>query len=183
MKHDNPGNSQVKKIIMDEIANVNFDSSLVKRDGCVACHLLSTLAQRSDLSEPDASEYFSQALSEDPKLSEEFISLVEKVHLKERMMGVTFAMKSRDAKDRYIASNIKSTIDELSRDLVDRGAGAVTRKLFTAFAALQIAQNLGIDYHASAEELYYYMRKDQNNAQRLIDSFAESICHGDKRNG
>jgi hypothetical protein len=26
--------------------------------------------------------------------------------------------------------------------------------------ALEIAQNIGIDYHAATEELYYYMRKN-----------------------
>jgi hypothetical protein len=29
--------------------------------------------------------------------------------------------------------------------------------------ALELAQNLGIDYHASTQELYYYMRKKERH--------------------
>ena len=37
--------------------------------------------------------------------------------------------------------------------------------------ALNIAQNLGVDYHAAMEELYYYMRKkDIQTHEELIQS-------------
>jgi hypothetical protein len=38
--------------------------------------------------------------------------------------------------------------------------------------ALNIAQNLGIDYHAATEELYYYMRK---NDMQTHDEMMQSI--------
>jgi hypothetical protein len=36
--------------------------------------------------------------------------------------------------------------------------------------ALQLAQNIGIDYHAATEELYYYMRNnDQQTNESILD--------------
>jgi hypothetical protein len=35
------------------------------------------------------------------------IEMVEKIHMKDRMMGVQFSIKSREAKDRYIDANMK----------------------------------------------------------------------------
>jgi hypothetical protein len=35
---------------------------------------------------------------------------------------------------------------------------------------LEIAKNIGIDYHAATEELYYYMRKkDQDTHTRILE--------------
>ncbi|HEX5672896.1 MAG TPA: hypothetical protein VFX75_01715 [Nitrososphaeraceae archaeon] len=44
---------------------------------------------------------------EDPQLNDRFIEMVEKIHMKDRMMGVQFSIKSREAKDRYIDANMK----------------------------------------------------------------------------
>ena len=46
------------------------------------------------------------------------------------------------------------------------------RKLVLSHIALNIAQNLGIDYHAATEELYYYMRK---NDMQTHDEMMQSI--------
>jgi hypothetical protein len=36
--------------------------------------------------------------------------------------------------------------------------------------SLEIAKNIGIDYHASTEELYYFMRKnDQETHENLLE--------------
>ncbi|MDQ3847625.1 MAG: hypothetical protein M3261_01565, partial [Thermoproteota archaeon] len=83
----------------------------------------------------------------------------EQIHMKARMMGVTFAIKTREAKDRYIDANFKNTLSELVSDASVYGTELLMRKLILSYIALNIAQNLGIDYHAATEELYYYMRK------------------------
>jgi hypothetical protein len=38
----------------------------------------------------------SQALFEDPQLNDRFSEMVEKIHMKDRMMGVQFSIKSRE---------------------------------------------------------------------------------------
>lgn len=60
------------------------------------------------ISEQDASELLSEILSRDPKLNDLFIEMVETIHMKQRMMGVTFSIKTREDKDSYIDSNIKN---------------------------------------------------------------------------
>ena len=45
--------------------------------------------------------------------------MVETIHMKQRMMGVTFSIKTREAKDRYVDSNFKNFLEELSIDLAN----------------------------------------------------------------
>lgn len=73
---------------------------------------------------------------------------------------------------KYIASNFKNLLAELSSDLINYGTDIVLRKLLASSIALQLAQNIGIDYHAATEELYYYMR---NNDQQTNESILEFI--------
>ena len=100
--------------------------------------------------------------------------MVETIHMKQRMMGITFSIKTREAKDRYIDSNFKNSLEELSTDLANYGTDI----------SLQIAQNIGIDYHAAIEELYYYIRKNEQNTNQhmiqFIDSFYEKIIRKNK---
>ena len=81
----------------------------------------------------------------------------------------TFAIKTREAKDRYIDSNFKNTLSELQSDASVYGTEIIMRKLLLSNIALNIAQNLGIDYHAATEELYYYLRKNDQatNAEMM----------------
>ncbi len=55
----------------------------------------------------------------------------------------------------------------------------VLRKLIMSQIALELAQNLGIDYHVATEELYYYMRKKDTETHTelmlLIKSFINKI--------
>ena len=55
----------------------------------------------------------------------------------------------------------------------------VLRKLLLSSISLQVAQNLGIDYHAATEELYYYLRKNEYNTNQniihVIDKFNQTI--------
>jgi hypothetical protein len=41
--------------------------------------------------------------------------------------------------------------------------------------ALGIAQNVGIDYHAATEELYYYMRKNEAQTHESIITFIDGF--------
>jgi hypothetical protein len=55
--------------------------------------------------------------------------------------------------------------------------------LLISAIALEIAQNIGIDYHAATEELYYYMRKNDQKTHEgilaFIDSFYKRIIRKD----
>jgi hypothetical protein len=79
--------------------------------------------------------------------------------MKQRIMGLTFVLKSREEKDRRIDSQFKNTLNELLGDASHYGSEIILRKIIMSQIALELAQNLGRDYHASTEELYYYMRK------------------------
>jgi hypothetical protein len=97
------------------------------------------------------------------------VKSMENIHMKQKMMGITFAIKSREAKDRYLDSQFKNALDELYADIANYGVDVVFRKLIMSYIALEIAQNLGIDYHAATEELYYYMRKrDEETCAALL---------------
>jgi phosphoenolpyruvate carboxylase len=134
--------------------------------------VLFKVKEAMQVSEQDAADLLSEVLLDNQPLNDEFISVVEQIHMKARMMGVTFAIKSRDAKDRYIDANFKNTLSELVSDASVYGTEIALRKLFLSHIALNIAQNLGIDYHAATEELYYYMRK---NDMQTHDEMMQSI--------
>ena len=99
-----------KQIILKEINNVSANSLIIKENGCSACHILFNLMDNMQISESDASDLLSQVVSDDPKLNDRFIEMVEKIHMKERMMGIPFSIKTREAKDKYIASNFKNLL-------------------------------------------------------------------------
>jgi hypothetical protein len=97
--------------------------------------------------------------------------MVENIHMKRRNMAIPFALKNRDVKDRYIESNFKNFLEEISYDFINYGHDLVLRKLVISAIALEIAQNIGIDYHAATEELYYYMRKNDDRTNALLLEF------------
>ena len=173
-----------KSIILQEINQIDSDPSKVKENGCAACHILFTVVNKMQISEQDASELLSEILSKDPKLNDLFIEMVESIHMKQRMIGITFSIKTRQAKDRYIDMNFKNFLEELSTDLVNHGTDIVLRKLLLSSISLQLAQNIGIDYHAATEEIYYYIRKNEQNTNQhmiqFIDNFYEKIIRKNK---
>ena len=139
---------------------VNSNPLVIKGNGCAACHVLFKVKQAMEVSEQDAADLLSEVLLDNGRLNDDFITMVENIHMKARMMGTTFAMKTREVKDRLIDSNLKNTLSELGSDASVYGTEIVMRRLILSNIALNIAQNLGIDYHAATEELYYYMRKN-----------------------
>jgi hypothetical protein len=160
-----------EQIVLSEINNLRSDPSIVKENGCAACHILFTLANRMQISEQDASDLLSEVLFNNPEINELFIEIVENIHMKQRMMGVSFSIKIREAKDKYIDSNFKNTLSELSADIANYGADIVLRKLLISSISLEIAKNIGIDHHAAIEELYYYMRKNDQQTHESILEF------------
>ena len=148
-----------EQIISQEVSAIANDPARIKENGCAACHVLFTLGERMSLSETAAADMLTEVLLARPELNDQFIEMVENIHMKQRMMGGTFAIKTREAKDRYVDSQFKNALDELLGDTANYGTEIVLRKLVMSHIALEIAQNLGIDYHAATEELYYYMRK------------------------
>lgn len=180
--NENSNNSNeniAKKITSEEISNINDDPSVIKANGCAACHVLFSIVDKMHLNESEASDLLSQILFHDLQLNDSFIEMVENVHMKQRMMAIPFSIRTRESKDRYIDSNLKNVLSELSADLVNYGTDIVLRKLLILSISLEIAQNIGIDYHAATEELYYYMRKKDEDTHtkilEFIDRFYERI--------
>ena len=174
-KDDNKNNNIsheniAKMIISEEINSVNDDPSIIKVNGCAACHVLFSIVNKMDVNESKASDLLSQILFNEPQLNDYFIEMVENVHMKQRMMGIPFSIRTRESKDKYIDSNLRNVLSEISADLVNYGTDIVLRKLLISSISLEIAQNIGIDYHAATEELYYYMRKkDQDTHTRILE--------------
>jgi len=173
--NDNGEMTKIEQIVKNEIRIISENPSVIKSKNCAACHVLFTVANKMKISEQDAADLLSEVLLKNNPLNDQFIEIVENVHMKQRMMGVTFVLKSRDAKDKYIDSQFKNSLIELLGDASYYGSETVIRKLIISQIALELAQNLGIDYHASTEELYYYMRKKDTETHNEIMQLIKSI--------
>src|SRR5215813_3327691 len=170
-----------KNVIDQEINAVMMMPTRVRENGCVACHILFTLVNTMGISEAAASDQLSEVLTHNQNLNENFIDVVEKIHMKQRMMGVPFSLKSRDSKNRYINSQMKDGL--YKPDLINYEKDIVMRKLLITYLSLQLAQSIGIDHHAAKEELYYYMRTKDNETHTMLtefmDHFYEKVCKGE----
>jgi hypothetical protein len=172
---DNGRRIEAERIAEREIRIVNENPLLVRSNGCAACHVLFTIANKMKISEQDAADMLSEVLLDNNQLNDQFIEMVENVHMKQRTMGLTFVLKSREAKDRRIESQFKNTLNELLGDASHYGSEIVLRKLIMSQIGLELAQNLGIDYHAATEELYYYMRKKDMETYTELMQLIRSI--------
>jgi hypothetical protein len=85
--------------------------------------------------------------------------MLENIHTKARMMEFAFAINRREVNDRHIDANFRNTLSELQADTATNSAEIVMGKLLLLNIALNMAQNLGIDYHVATEKLYYDLRK------------------------
>ena len=168
---------QAEYIIKGEIASMSSNPDTIKQNGCAACHVLFKVKESLQISEQDAADLLSEVLLDNPQLNDGFISLIENIHLKSRMMGINFVIKTRQAKDRYIEANFKNTLNELQADASVYGTEIVMRKLVLSNMAINIAQNLGIDYHAATEELYYYMRKNDMETHNELMQLIRSVMN------
>ena len=148
--------------------------------GCAACHVMFSLKSRLDTSEQDCADLVSQILTEDPKLNEEFIETVEQIHMSERGLGGSFAVRERESKDAYLDAYFANVLDELGADLNQYSSEILLRKLLLAYLSLYIAQTIGVDYHAATEELYYILRKNEKKNLQL-DEFIDKLQNRIKR--
>ena len=172
---DNGRRIEAERIAEREIRIVNENPLLIRSNGCAACHVLFTIANKMKISEQDAADMLSEVLLDNNQLNDQFIEMVESVHMKQRTMGLTFVLQSREAKDRRIESRFKNPLNELLGDASHYGSEIVLRKLIMSQIALELAQNLGIDYHAATEELYYYMRKKDMETHTELMQLIRSI--------
>jgi hypothetical protein len=110
------------------------------------------------------------------------VKSMENIHMKRNMMGVTLAIKGREAKDRYLDLQFKNALDELFADIANYGVDVAFRKLIMSYIALEleIAQNLGVDYHGATEELYYHMRKRDEETRAALLKLVRSIIDRSK---
>jgi hypothetical protein len=172
-KLDDKSRIEAEQIIKNEMSVVTDNPSIIKGNGCAACHVLFKVKELMHVSEQDTADLLSEVLLDNKPLNDEFISMVEEIHMKARMMGEVFAIKTREAKDRYIDSNFKNTLSEMMSYASAYGTEIVMGRLILS----NIAQNLGVDYHAAMEELYYYMRKkDIKTHEELVQSI-RSLLH------
>jgi hypothetical protein len=179
---ENGDEVEAKEIILGEVQNVHDNPSEVRQDDCAACHVLFILVNKMQISESHASDLLSQILFHDQQLNDSFIEMVENIHMKQRNMAIPFVLKNRNAKDRHIESNFKNFLEELSYDVINYGHDLVLRKLMISAIALEIAQNIGIDYHAATEELYYYMRKNDDRTNSVLLEFNDRFYKNIKSN-
>jgi len=160
-----------KEIIENEIKALRTGTMDIK-DGCVACHMIFTMVNKLGTNEQDAADLLSQILTNYPSLNDEFIDLVEDIHMRSRMKAISFYKRSREAKDRYVESYFKNALTELQSDALKHGGNMALRKIVLNYLSSYLAQTLGIDFHASTEELYYILRKHAD-----LDNYLEDFLH------
>ena len=90
-----------EKIIRSEISAVMKNPLKIKQNGCAACHVLFSIMNKMQVSEQDATDLLSEVLLENSILND-FVDMVEEIHMRARLMGNTFLIKNRESKDRYI---------------------------------------------------------------------------------
>jgi len=141
--------------------------------GCVACHMIFTLKENLDSSEQNSADLLSEILTHDSTLNREFIDIVEKIHMNERQLGGSFALRERESKDSYLEAYFSNVLDELTSDLIISSHQIILRKLLLSYLALYLAQTIGVDYHAATEELYYLLRKDNSKNSKISQLIAK----------
>lgn len=149
------------------------DHKIDLHGGCVACHMIFTLKEKTDGSEQTAADLLSEILTHDPILNREFIDIVEQIHMSERHLGESFALRERESKDNYLEAYFSNVLDELTSDLITSSHQIILRKLLLSYLALYLAQTLGVDYHAATEELYYLLRKDDSKNSKISQLIAK----------
>ena len=113
-KNKNNSNENIAKTITsEEINNVKNNPSIIKINGCAACHVLFSIVDKVHVNESEASDLLSEISYNDPQLNDSFIEMVENVHMKQRMMGIPFSIRKRESKDKYIDSNLRNVLSEL----------------------------------------------------------------------
>lgn len=84
---DDKSRIEAERIIKKEISVVTNNPFIIKGNGCAACHVLFKVKELMHVSEQDAADLVSEVLLDNKALNDEFISMVEEIHMKARMMG------------------------------------------------------------------------------------------------
>jgi hypothetical protein len=164
---------RIRNLIKEELEKIRAHKTELQH-GCAACHVMFSLKEKLDIPEQDCADLVSELLSEDSALNEEFVQTVEQIHMVERHLGGSFAMRERESKDAYLDAYFANVLEELGSDLNHFSHQALIRKLLLAYLSLYIAQTIGVDYHAATEELYYLLRKN-NSKNTQIDEFISKL--------
>jgi len=167
MKHDKSAN-----FIRNELDNIK-DHKVELHGSCVACHMIFRLKEKLESSEQNAADLLSEVLTSDSTLNREFIDVVEKIHMNDRHLGGSFALRERESKDNYLEAYFSNVLDELTSDLIASSHQIILRKLLLSYLALYLAQTIGVDYHAATEELYYLLRKDDSKNSKISQLVAK----------
>lgn len=133
MKHDKSAN-----FIRNELANIK-DHQVDLHGGCVACHMIFRLKEKLESLEQNAADLLSEVLTSDSILNREFIDVVEKIHMTDRHLGGTFALRERESKDSYLEAYFYNILDELTSDLITSSHQIILRKLLLSYLALYLA--------------------------------------------
>ncbi len=164
-----------KEIIRDLLKTITNDiQSYTNTDSCIPCNIIFKIAKELGISENDAAEILSNTLANDRILYEQFIEVMENVHMGVRKKALNFYNKSRESKDRYLELYIRNAITELNDDKIRYGKDILLRRLVLNYLSAYLAQTLGLDFHASSEEIYYALRKS-NSLEDFINQFIASI--------
>ncbi|MDW8275288.1 MAG: hypothetical protein RMJ59_02750 [Candidatus Nitrosocaldus sp.] len=169
--------AKVRDIIAREVEGAESKSkskSMGVGVECFACHIIYSVMRECDMDEATAADMLSQVLSDDPELNERFIKAVEYVHLYSRGRALWFYSKGRVEKDDYIATHVKNAMAELEHEAREYGRDAVLRRLLLSYLSTYIAQIIGMDLHASTEELYYLLRK-RGELEQEVDGLIKKV--------
>ena len=148
----------VRSIVVKSIDGILNGYTDVSSIECFVCRVIYDIMKNADMDESTAAYNLSEVLSSDRELNERFIAAVEYVHLYSRARALWFYSKSREEKDNYLATHIKNALLELEYEGNVYGREYIVRRLLLAYLFSYIAQIVGMDLHASTEEVYYVLR-------------------------
>lgn len=162
--------AKAREIVAREVDDARSTGSrLGSGNECFACHVIYAIMNGCNTDEATAADLLSQVLSDDPLLNERFIDALEYVHLYSRARALWFYSKDRISKDDYLSMHVKNAIAELEHELKEYGREAVMRRLILSYISTYIAQVIGLDLHASMEEVYYLLRKNDELEEEMVD--------------
>jgi hypothetical protein len=76
---DDKSRIEAERIIKNEISVITDNPSIIKGNGCAACHVLFKVKELMYVSEQNAADLLSEVLLDNKSLNDEFISMVEAV--------------------------------------------------------------------------------------------------------
>lgn len=153
------GYNSARDIVLKEVEDVLSKKASIASIECFVCKVIRSIMHSTGMDESSAADTLSELLSSDKELSERFIYTLEYVHLYSRGRALWFYSKDREEKDNYLAMHVRNVLAELEHESKGYGKEHIIRRLMLSYLSSCIAQIIGLDLHASTEELYYLLRK------------------------